>query len=73
MADNARETGTKDEHYNLISVLYHALQGGETVGKYIDDAQQSGDQESVEFFRQTQAAYKDLAEKAKARLKGKLG
>jgi uncharacterized protein YaaW (UPF0174 family) len=73
MADNTQETGTKDEHYNLISVLYHALQGAETVGKYIDDAQQSGDQESVEFFRQAQAAYKDLAEKAKERLKSKLG
>ena len=22
-------TGTRDEHYNLISVLYHALQGAE--------------------------------------------
>ena len=73
MADLARVTGMKDEHYNLVSILYHALQGSETVGQYIGDAEQAGDEKLAEFFRQTQASYKELAEKAKAQLKGKLG
>ena len=41
MADLARVTGMKDEHYNVVSVLYHALQGSETVGEYIGDAEQA--------------------------------
>ena len=58
MADLARVTGMKDEHYNLVSVLYHALQGSETVGQYIGDAEQAGDEKLAEFFRQAQASYK---------------
>ena len=30
MATSDRTTGTRDEHYNVISVLYHALQGADT-------------------------------------------
>jgi rubrerythrin len=43
--------GTKDEHYNLISVLYHALQGCETTEQYAQDAERGGDKELAEFFR----------------------
>ena len=66
-------TGTPDPVYDLVSVLYHALQGGETVGQYIGDAEQAGDEKLAEFFRQAQASYKELADKAKSQLKGKLG
>ena len=31
-------TGVKDEHYDLVSILYHALQGAETYQTYINDA-----------------------------------
>jgi hypothetical protein len=30
MASSEQKTGTKDEQYNLVSVLYHTLQGAET-------------------------------------------
>ncbi|MBV9848703.1 MAG: hypothetical protein JO250_03350 [Armatimonadetes bacterium] len=73
MTDVPNVTGVRDEQYNLISVLYHALQGGETVGQYIGDAEQAGDEKLAQFFRETQAAYKELADKAKGLLKGKLG
>ena len=46
-----REPEFKDEHYDLISVLYHALQGDETVGKYIQDAESADDQDLAEHFR----------------------
>jgi hypothetical protein len=29
-----RTTGTRDEHYNLISVLYHALHGADNCDHY---------------------------------------
>jgi hypothetical protein len=35
MADN---TGTSNPEYNLISVLYHALQGADLYQKYASDA-----------------------------------
>ena len=50
MAMSERTTGTRDEHYNVISVLYHALQGADTCGTYLQDAEQAGDQELAQFF-----------------------
>jgi hypothetical protein len=29
-----QEKVTRDEHYDLVSVLYHALQGDETLNQY---------------------------------------
>ena len=34
-----RTTGTRDEHYNLVSVLYHALQSAGTWDHYAMDAE----------------------------------
>ncbi|QRK05141.1 hypothetical protein JQX13_33750 [Archangium violaceum] len=65
-------TGTKDENYDVISVLYHCLQGASEVGQYIQDAEQSGDQELVDFFRDYQEAQRDLAERAKNLLGARL-
>ncbi len=48
------ETGFSNEMYNLISVQYHALKGGQTYGKYIEDAQSAGQQDLVDFFTQVQ-------------------
>jgi hypothetical protein len=45
-------TGTRDEHYNLISVLYHALQGADTCSGYALDAEAAGDERLVTFFRE---------------------
>ena len=39
-----RTTGTRDEHYNLISVLYHALNGADTCDRYALDAETAGDE-----------------------------
>ncbi|QRO00956.1 hypothetical protein JRI60_18930 [Archangium violaceum] len=65
-------TGTKDENYDVISVLYHCLQGASEVGQYIQDAEKSGDQELVDFFRDYQEAQRDLAERAKNLLGARL-
>jgi hypothetical protein len=53
-------TGTRDEHYNVISVLYHALQGVETCGTYLQDAEQAGDQDLAQFLRGVQGTYRQL-------------
>jgi hypothetical protein len=65
-------TGTKDNTYDLVSVLYHALQGAETCLHYLQDAEQGGDQELVRFFRDVQAWQRHIATQAKELLKQRL-
>ena len=57
--------GVQDALHNVVSVLYHALQGGETSMQYLHDAQQSGDQGLVQFFQEVQECQHHLAMRAK--------
>ncbi len=68
MSNGEQVTGVKDSVYNLTSVLYHAAEGGTVYAKYIDDAEQEGDQELAEFFRQVQQQDAERAQKAKSLL-----
>ncbi|QDE84560.1 hypothetical protein [Myxococcus xanthus] len=65
MAGEERQTGTRDEQYNLISVLYHLLKGASTSEAYIRDAEEDGDPELAQFFRDWQEEQRNLAERAK--------
>jgi len=67
MADN---TGTSNPTYNLISVLYHALQGAETYQKYASDA--GSDQDLANFFREVQQQEQQRADRAKQLLAQRL-
>lgn len=58
----ASQTGTRDETYNLISVLYHALQGAETIEQYKNDG---GNQEISSFLEELQGQYRQAADRAK--------
>jgi len=55
----------KDEHYDIVSALYHALQGADVAGKYISDAEKEGDKEVATFFHEVQEKNRELAMKAK--------
>lgn len=63
-----RTTGTRDEHYNLISVLYHALKGADNCHHYAMDAEAEGEQDLADFFREAQGGQELLAERAKGLL-----
>ena len=63
MNNGERATGTPDHHYDLISVLYHALQGGETSQMYVDDARKAGDEELAAFFEQVQTEDRNRAQR----------
>jgi len=65
MAVSQGNTGTQDVHYNLVSILYHALQGAETYEQYINDARQGGNQEVAEFFSEVKEENKRRADRAK--------
>jgi len=72
MTTGDKVTGVKDEHYNLVSILYHALQGAETYDTYISDAEGAGDQELAQFFREVQEEERRRAARAKELLGRKL-
>ena len=65
------QTGTQDEQYNLTSVLYHALQGGDTISNYMSDAQ--GDADLAQFLQGAQGQYKQVADRVKQRLAQRMG
>ena len=68
-ADADTDTGASDPVYDLVSVLYHALQGAETTMIYSDDADYEGDAELAQFFQEIQAQDRARARRAKALLR----
>ncbi len=59
---------TRDEHFDLVSVLYHALRGAHACGRYASDAEAAGDERLAAFFGEAQAAQVRLAGRAKGML-----
>ena len=45
-----RATGTPNTIYDLSSVLFYSLEGGASYDQYIQDAEEAGDEELVDFF-----------------------
>ena len=66
----AANTGTKDATYNLVSVLYHALQGADLYEQYANDA--GSDQDIANFFREVQQQEQQRADRAKQLLASRL-
>jgi rubrerythrin len=64
--------GTTDVNYNLVSILYHALQGAETYDQYIRDAEQKNDKDLAQFFRDTKEENQRRADRAKQLLAQRL-
>ncbi len=65
-------TGTTDVIYNLVSILYYALQGAETYDQYISDAEQKNDKDLAQFFRDTKEENQRRADRAKQLLAQRL-
>ena len=74
MAATRKEVmGTRDTVYDLVSIIYHALQGAETYGMYIADAEEVGDTELAKFFEEVQEEERRRADRAKQLLAARLG
>jgi hypothetical protein len=58
----------KDKNFNLISALYQASENVETLKSYVQDAEQEGDQELVEFFNEILENNQRAAQRAKEML-----
>jgi hypothetical protein len=72
MATSTPVTGVRDEHYDLVSMLYHDLQGADTLERYVQDARQAGDDELAQFFNEALQENRDRAQRAKKLLAGRL-
>jgi rubrerythrin len=72
-ATGKKMMGTGDTVYDLVSVIYHALQGAETYGMYIADAEEVEDAELAKFFKEVQDDERQRADRAKKLLAGRLG
>ena len=59
---SSEATGTRDDTYDVISVVYHALQGAENCEIYADDAE---DEQLRNFFKQATEQQRQLAEQGK--------
>src|SRR6266851_7406209 len=55
----------RDEMYDVVSVLYHALQGAETCMQSLQDAQQAGGEKLLQFFQEVQECHRRLTTRAK--------
>ncbi|WP_300014045.1 hypothetical protein [Pseudonocardia sp.] len=66
-------TGTKDKDYNLIWFTEQCLSNALRMETYVQDAQRSGDEDLVEFFRRAQGESQKGAEQGKALLAARLG
>jgi hypothetical protein len=57
-----------DDTFGIVSVLYHALQGSETIQQYIEDARESGDEDLIEFFDDCAQKQDEMARRARSLL-----
>ncbi|WP_066380361.1 MULTISPECIES: hypothetical protein [unclassified Anabaena] len=58
-------TGTKNEHFDLISVIYHSLEGAAVYEQYVQDANACGDKDLANFFQEVKDTNCRLANRAK--------
>lgn len=60
--DQSQQTGTRNETYNVIAILYHALQGAENCQTYLKDAQGG---QARDFIQQALQTQRQLADQGK--------
>lgn len=64
MTTQSQHTSVNNVLYDLTSVLYHTLEASQTYAAYIQDAQQSGNQQLMQFFQQLQQQDNQRAQQA---------
>lgn len=65
-------TGTRDVTFDVISVLYHALETAHTTVTYEEDARDEGQAEIADFFKEVIATNRKIADGAKEILRKRL-
>jgi hypothetical protein len=60
-----QQTGTRNETYNVIAILYHALQGAENCQTYLQDAQDAQEGQVRNFIQHALQTQRQLADQGK--------
>ena len=60
------QQGVPDVEYDLISLIYHNLEGVEASGRYVSDAVEADDDDLAALFRDAQQACLAQSERARA-------
>lgn len=69
MADRGSDRyGVSNLEYDLIATLSNLLQGQEALQKYLQDAQQAGDQECADLFQTLMDNNRNTAQQARRHL-----
>ena len=63
------ETGFTDIEFDLISLQYHSLKAGHDYGQYVRDAENAGQHELAQFFRDVMAQDSERARRCHELLK----
>jgi len=63
------ETGFTDIEFDLISLQYHSLKAGHDYGQYVRDAENAGQTELADFFREVMAQDSERARRCHELLK----
>ncbi|GER90695.1 hypothetical protein KDW_48570 [Dictyobacter vulcani] len=66
-------TSTCNEYYDLISVLYHMLEGAWKYENFRRDAEKAGDHQLAQFFHEAQLEECKRAARAKELLRERIG
>jgi hypothetical protein len=66
------DQAASDQLYGVVSVLYHALKGVQTYGKYVEDAQGANDDQLRDFFGNCRKEEAERARRAKSLLLDRL-
>jgi len=66
MSESSRQP--KDKNYNLIEVLHQSSENVESLKSYVQDAEQEGDEELVEFFNSVLESNLEASQRAKEML-----
>jgi hypothetical protein len=60
-----QQTSTSNTYYDLVSILYHALKAEQSSATYVQDAQESGNTDLVQFFGEVKQTATRQADRAK--------
>ena len=69
---NGKSGTASDTTYNLVSIVYHALQAVDTYHGYRRDAEEAGDTELSGLLDQALTQQQELAQKARQLLSNRL-
>ncbi|HEV8192946.1 MAG TPA: hypothetical protein VGP82_15885 [Ktedonobacterales bacterium] len=65
-------TGMPNHLYDLVSILYHAMESAASNQTYIQDAQQAGDNDLLQFFQMVQQEDRQRVQRAQQLISQKL-